>query len=110
MRRSQAMATADPETATVTEPGEVQVRRALLTVSDKRGLIDFARGLADLGIEIVSTGGTARELEGARIGGPPIDRYTGFSEIPHGRGQTQKPRDYAGRRAACSHPARLAKP
>jgi hypothetical protein len=37
-------------------PGAVQVRRALLSVSDKRGIADFARGLADLGIEIVSTG------------------------------------------------------
>ena len=45
-----------------TAPGEVRVRRALLTVSDKRGLVEFARGLADLGVEIVSTGGTAREL------------------------------------------------
>ena len=48
-----------------TEPapaGEVQVRRALLTVSDKRGLVDFGRGLQELGVELVSTGGTAREL------------------------------------------------
>ena len=44
------------------EPGEVQVARALLSVSDKAGIVDFARGLADLGIEIISTGGTAREL------------------------------------------------
>ena len=43
-------------------PGEVRIRRALLSVSDKRGLVDFARGLAELGVEIVSTGGTAREL------------------------------------------------
>ena len=49
------------------EPGEVRVRRALLSVSDKRGLVEFARGLAELGIEIVSTGGTARELEDAGI-------------------------------------------
>ena len=43
-------------------PGEVRIRRALLSVSDKRGLVEFARGLAELGVEIVSTGGTAREL------------------------------------------------
>ena len=45
-------------------PGEVRVRRALLSVSDKRGLVDFARGLAELGVEIVSTGGTATRARG----------------------------------------------
>ena len=43
----------------MTEPGTVRVRRALLSVSDKRGVVEFARGLAELGVEIVSTGGTA---------------------------------------------------
>ncbi len=43
-------------------PGEVRVRRALLSVSDKTGLVDFARGLVELGVELVSTGGTARAL------------------------------------------------
>ena len=61
------MATTDPDALEVVDPGEVRVRRALLTVSDKRGLVEFARGLAELGIEIVSTGGTARELEGAGL-------------------------------------------
>ncbi len=46
----------------MTQPGDVRVRRALLSVSDKRGVADFARGLAGLGVELVSTGGTAREL------------------------------------------------
>jgi len=59
-------------------PGAVQVRRALLSVSDKRGIADFARGLADLGIEIVSTGGTARELRGAGVEVRAIDDFTGF--------------------------------
>ena len=43
-------------------PGEVRVRRALLSVSDKSGIVELAQGLAELGVEIVSTGGTAREL------------------------------------------------
>ncbi len=43
-------------------PGEVRVRRALLSVSDKHGIVEFAQGLAELGVELVSTGGTAREL------------------------------------------------
>jgi phosphoribosylaminoimidazolecarboxamide formyltransferase / IMP cyclohydrolase len=51
----------------VVQPGEVRIQRALLTVSDKRGLVEFAKGLTDLGIEIVSTGGTARELSNAGI-------------------------------------------
>ena len=50
------------EALDVVQPSDVQVRRALLSVSDKRGLVDFAKGLADLGVEIVSTGGTARAL------------------------------------------------
>ena len=48
------------------QPGDVRVRRALLTVSDKRGLVDFARGLKELGIEIVSTGGTALDARRRR--------------------------------------------
>jgi phosphoribosylaminoimidazolecarboxamide formyltransferase / IMP cyclohydrolase len=54
------MAKAEAQAPGVVQAGEVQVRRALLSVSDKRGLVDFARGLAQLGVEIVSTGGTAR--------------------------------------------------
>jgi len=74
----------------------VRVRRALLTVSDKRGLVDFARGLSGLGVEIVSTGGTARELEKAGIETRPIEDYTGFPEILDGRVKTLNPRIYAG--------------
>ena len=48
-------------------PSEVRVQRALLSVSDKTGIVEFARGLADLGIEIISTGGTAQELSDAGI-------------------------------------------
>ena len=50
------MATTEGGAAAVTSPGDVKVRRALLTVSDKRGIVDFARGLRELGVEIVSTG------------------------------------------------------
>src|SRR3954467_5727346 len=82
---------AEPATA-----GEVRVRRALLTVSDKRGLADFARGLAELGVEIVSTGGTARELASEGVGGRAIEDYTGFPEMLDGRVKTLNPRIYAG--------------
>ena len=78
------------------EPGEVQLRRALLSVSEKRGIVEFARGLAEQGIEIVSTGGTARELDAAGIAARPIEDFTGFPEIMDGRVKTLHPRLYGG--------------
>jgi phosphoribosylaminoimidazolecarboxamide formyltransferase / IMP cyclohydrolase len=77
-------------------PGEVRIQRALLSVSDKRGLVDFARGLMELGVEIVSTGGTARELEENGIDTRPVEDYTGFPEILDGRVKTLNPLIYAG--------------
>ena len=80
----------------VVAPGEVRIRRALLSVSDRRGLVELARGLASLGVEIVSTGGTARELAAAGIETRPVEDYTGFPEILDGRVKTLNPRIYAG--------------
>jgi phosphoribosylaminoimidazolecarboxamide formyltransferase/IMP cyclohydrolase len=77
-------------------PGEVRLRRALLSVSEKAGIVEFARGLAGLGVEIVSTGGTARELVAAGIAVRSIDDFTGFPEIMDGRVKTLHPRLYAG--------------
>ncbi len=77
-------------------PGEVVVRRALLSVSDKRGLVDFARGLSELGIEIVSTGGTAKELREEGIPIRSVEDYTGFPEILDGRVKTLHPHIHAG--------------
>src|ERR1700733_7528433 len=77
-------------------PGEVRVRRALLSVSDKAGIVDFARGLEELGVEIVSTGGTARELSGAGLATRAIEDFTGFPEMMDGRVKTLHPRLYAG--------------
>jgi phosphoribosylaminoimidazolecarboxamide formyltransferase/IMP cyclohydrolase len=77
-------------------PGETRVRRALLSVSDKEGIVDFARGLAELGVEIVSTGGTARELSDADVDVRSIEDFTGFPEIMDGRVKTLHPRLYAG--------------
>ncbi|HTQ69149.1 MAG TPA: bifunctional phosphoribosylaminoimidazolecarboxamide formyltransferase/IMP cyclohydrolase [Solirubrobacteraceae bacterium] len=79
-----------------TAPNEVRVRRALLSVSDKTGVLDFARGLQELGVELVSTGGTARELGRAGIPARPIEDFTGFPEIMDGRVKTLHPRLYAG--------------
>jgi phosphoribosylaminoimidazolecarboxamide formyltransferase/IMP cyclohydrolase len=77
-------------------PAEVRVARALLSVSDKTGIIEFARGLADLEIEIVSTGGTAQELSAAGIPVRSISDLTGFPEIMDGRVKTLHPKLYAG--------------
>jgi phosphoribosylaminoimidazolecarboxamide formyltransferase / IMP cyclohydrolase len=87
---------ADPQQAEMVAPGEVRIRRALLSVSDKRGLVEFARGLEKLGVEIVSTGGTARELAAEGIATRPVEDYTGFPEILGGRVKTLNPRIYAG--------------
>src|ERR687884_1135621 len=91
----------------VIQAGEVRIRRALLSVSDKRGLVDFARGLKELGIEILSTGGTARELGEAGIDTRPVEDYTGFPEILDGRVKTLNPRIYAGLLAVRSDDAHV---
>src|SRR5580704_13510216 len=77
-------------------PGEVRVRRALLSVSDKTGIVDFARGLVELGVELVSTGGTARALAEAGVPVRAIEDFTGFPEMMDGRVKTLHPRLYAG--------------
>jgi phosphoribosylaminoimidazolecarboxamide formyltransferase/IMP cyclohydrolase len=87
--------------------GEVRISRALLSVSDKTGIVEFARGLAALGIEIVSTGGTARELEQAGVVVRSISDLTGFPEIMDGRVKTLHPKLYASLLAVRSDPAHV---
>jgi phosphoribosylaminoimidazolecarboxamide formyltransferase / IMP cyclohydrolase len=82
--------------AATTAPGEVRVSRALVSVSDKTGVVDFARGLVELGVEIVSTGGTAEVLRNAGIPLRAITDFTGFPEIMDGRVKTLHPKLYAG--------------
>jgi phosphoribosylaminoimidazolecarboxamide formyltransferase / IMP cyclohydrolase len=88
-------------------PGEAQIARALLSVSDKTGLVDFARGLAELGIEIVSTGGTARELSDAGVPVRAVSDFTGFPEIMDGRVKTLHPKLHAGLLALRDQPEHL---
>jgi phosphoribosylaminoimidazolecarboxamide formyltransferase / IMP cyclohydrolase len=95
------------DTEPVTEPGAVRVRRALLSVSDKRGIVEFARGLSELGIEIVSTGGTASELSGGGIDVRSIEDFTGFPEMLDGRVKTLHPRLYAGVLARRDDPSHM---
>lgn len=72
------------------------VTSALVSVSDKRGVVDLARGLARLGIEMLSTGGTAAALRDAGITVTPVEEFTGFPEILDGRVKTLHPRLHAG--------------
>src|SRR3989442_15665139 len=104
------MGTTEGTAPEVTQPGAVRIRRALVTVSDKRGLVDFARGLATLDVEIVSTGGTARELAGAGIETRGVDHYTGFPRILDGRGKTPNPRIYPRPLAGRPNPPPAAPP
>ena len=73
-----------------------RIRRALLSVSDKTGLVDFARGLRDFGVEIISTGGTATTLRKAGIEVRDVADVTGFPEMLDGRVKTLHPRVHGG--------------
>jgi phosphoribosylaminoimidazolecarboxamide formyltransferase / IMP cyclohydrolase len=86
------------------EPGEVQVARALVSVSDKTGIVEFVQGLVELGIEIVSTGGTARTLAEAGLPVRAVSELTGFPEIMDGRVKTLHPKLYAGLLAVRNEP------
>src|SRR5919112_1863474 len=71
-------------------------RRALVSVSDKRGVEDFARRLSGMGFEIISTGGTARALSEAGVDVVPVSEVTGAPEILGGRVKTLHPKIYGG--------------
>src|SRR3954468_18860122 len=72
------------------------IKRALLSVSDKSGLIDFARALADHGIELVSTGGTAKAIADAGLKVRDVSELTGFPEMMDGRVKTLHPKVHGG--------------
>ncbi|MEO8673118.1 MAG: bifunctional phosphoribosylaminoimidazolecarboxamide formyltransferase/IMP cyclohydrolase [Tahibacter sp.] len=74
----------------------VPVRRALISVSDKSGLLDLARGLDALGITLLSTGGTAQALRGAGLPVTDVSQVTGFPEIMDGRVKTLHPKIHGG--------------
>jgi phosphoribosylaminoimidazolecarboxamide formyltransferase / IMP cyclohydrolase len=86
------------------------IKRALLSVSDKTGLIDFARALARRGVELISTGGTAKALAEAGIGVRDVAAVTGFPEMLDGRVKTLHPAIHGGllaRRGDAAHRAAL---
>ena len=72
------------------------VRRALIAVFDKDGVVDLARGLSELGVELVSSGGTAATIAAADIDVTPVEAVTGFPEMLDGRVKTLHPRIHAG--------------
>src|ERR671931_263956 len=86
---------------------EVRVRRALISVSDKTGIVDFARGLARLGVEIVSTGGTAAALREAGVEVRDVSELTGSPELLGGRVKTLHPRLHAGLLAVRDDPEHM---
>ena len=72
------------------------IKRALISVTDKTGVVEFAAGLRDLGVEIISTGGTARALHEAGIAVREVSEVTGFPEMLDGRVKTIHPRIAGG--------------
>src|ERR1700744_1328849 len=74
-----------------------KISRALLSVSDKTGLIDFAKGLAGHGVTLISTGGTAKALRDAGLVVLDVSEITDFPEMMDGRGKTLHPNVHGGR-------------
>jgi phosphoribosylaminoimidazolecarboxamide formyltransferase/IMP cyclohydrolase len=84
-----------------------QVKRALISVFDKSGIVGFASGLKDLGVEIISTGGTAKMLKGAGISIRSVSDYTGFPEILEGRVKTLHPKVHGALLALRDNPQHM---
>src|SRR5262249_55916954 len=88
-----------------------RIQRAILSVTDKTGLVEFARKLSDLNIELISTGGTAKLLRDSGIKVKDISDLTGFPEMLDGRVKTLHPKVHGGilhRRSEASHRAAVA--
>jgi phosphoribosylaminoimidazolecarboxamide formyltransferase / IMP cyclohydrolase len=90
------------------DDGAIQVRRALISVSDKTGVADFAKSLAALGVEILSTGGTASALREAGLAVTDVSEFTGQEEILDGRVKTLHPRLHAALLARREDPEHMA--
>ena len=72
------------------------IRRALISVSDKQGIVEFAQQLSQSGVEILSTGGTFKLLNDAGIAAVEVSDYTGFPEMMDGRVKTLHPKIHGG--------------
>ena len=99
-----------PQRADLPAPGSALPQRALLSVSDKTGLVEFARRLARLGVELVSTGGTAKALRDGGLKVADVSELTEFPEMMEGRVKTLHPKVAGGilaRRADAGHMASM---
>jgi len=85
----------------------VQIKRALISVSDKTGILDFARELNAMGVEVLSTGGTAKLLRENKINAKEVSEYTGFPEMLDGRVKTLHPKIHAGLLALRNNPEHM---
>jgi phosphoribosylaminoimidazolecarboxamide formyltransferase/IMP cyclohydrolase len=85
------------------------IERALISVSDKKGIVEFCRALAELKIELVSTGGTASLLRDNKIAVKDVAELTGFPEMMDGRVKTLHPKVHGGILALRDNPAHVAK-
>lgn len=87
---------ATTSTSSANHPDLIKVRRALLSVSDKTGIVEFAKSLNDQGIELLSTGGTFKLLTDSNIPVTEVSDYTGFPEMMDGRVKTLHPKVHGG--------------
>ncbi|HSF58000.1 MAG TPA: bifunctional phosphoribosylaminoimidazolecarboxamide formyltransferase/IMP cyclohydrolase, partial [Candidatus Binatia bacterium] len=85
-----------------------RIQRALISVSDKKGIVEFSRALSELSVEIISTGGTAALLRDNRIPVKDVSEITGFPEMMDGRVKTLHPRIHGGILALREKPEHVA--
>src|ERR1700704_4896461 len=83
------------------------IQRALISVTDKTGIVEFAQGLRDLGVEIISTGGTSKALQQGGVQVREVSEVTGFPEMLDGRLKTINPRIAGGVLAIRNHPEHM---
>src|SRR3989440_3288432 len=88
--------------------GLQKIHRALISVSDKTGIVEFARSLRKFGVEIISTGGTAKALREAGIQVSEVSEVTGFPEMTDGRVKTLHPKIHGGLLAMRDNPEHVA--
>src|ERR1044071_8214442 len=90
------------------EAGLRKIRRALISVSDKTGIVDFAQELKSFGVEIISTGGTAKSLREAGVDVLDVSDFTGFPEMMDGRVKTLHPKIHGALLALRDDPEHVA--
>ena len=88
----------------IKEGSLLKIRRAIISVSEKRGIVELAKALQELGVEIISTGGTSKVLKDAGVSSKSVSEITGFPEILDGRVKTLHPHLHAGILAALDNP------